>query len=72
MGTKAKTVIRSVLIGVLMVLVVLMMLEINRLQGTARVVNYAGLVRGCCATLFDQADKYMYENKIGEKQGRQD
>lgn len=32
MGTKAKTVIRSVLIGVLMVLVVLMMLEINRLQ----------------------------------------
>ncbi len=70
MGTKAKTVIRSVLIGVLMVLVVLMMLEINRLQGTARVVNYAGLVRGCCATLFDQADKYMYENKIREKQGR--
>lgn len=23
-------------------------------------------------TLFDQADKYMYENKIREKQGRQD
>ena len=23
-------------------------------------------------TLFDQADKYMYENKIKEKQGRQD
>ena len=46
MQAKAKTVIRSVLIGLLIVLVVMMMVQINRLQGTARVINYAGLVRG--------------------------
>ena len=37
---------QSILIFVLVVLVVIMMIQINRLQGTARVINYAGLVRG--------------------------
>ena len=30
----------------MVVLIVFMMVQINRLQGTARVINYAGLVRG--------------------------
>ena len=40
------TVVQSVLILILMILVILLMSEIGRLQGTARVINYAGLVRG--------------------------
>lgn len=39
-------VIQSVLIIILVVLVANMMVQIKNLQGTARVVNYAGLVRG--------------------------
>ena len=39
------TVVQSVLILILMILVILLMSEIGRLQGTARVINYAGLVR---------------------------
>ena len=37
---------QSGLILVLVFLIVFMMVQINRLQGTARVINYAGLVRG--------------------------
>ena len=37
---------QSGLILVLVVLIVFMMVQINRLQGTARVINYVGLVRG--------------------------
>lgn len=44
-------VIQSVLISVLIVLVVMMMVQIDHLQGTARVVNYAGLVRGATQRL---------------------
>lgn len=40
------TMIQSTLIIVLIILVFSMMLQIQSLQGTARVVNYAGLVRG--------------------------
>lgn len=40
------TMIQSALIIVLIILVFSMMLQIQNLQGTARVVNYAGLVRG--------------------------
>ena len=36
---------QSGLILVLVVLIVFMMVQINRLQGTARVINYAGLVK---------------------------
>lgn len=38
--------IQSLLILILVILIIFMMLQINRLQGTARVINYAGLVRG--------------------------
>lgn len=38
--------IQSILILVLIVFVMLMMAQIRNLQGTARVINYAGLVRG--------------------------
>ena len=31
---------------ILVVLIIFMMIQISRLQGTARVINYAGLVRG--------------------------
>lgn len=40
------TLIQSTLIIVLIILVIAMMLQIQSLHGTARVVNYAGLVRG--------------------------
>ena len=40
------TVVQSVLILVMMVLVATMIYQIRCLQGTARVINYAGLVRG--------------------------
>ncbi|MBO5293569.1 MAG: GGDEF domain-containing protein [Lachnospiraceae bacterium] len=40
------TVVQSILIIVLMALVASMIFQINCLQGTARVINYAGLVRG--------------------------
>lgn len=46
MAGKIKTVARSLLIVILIELVALMMVQINSLQGTARVINYAGLVRG--------------------------
>ena len=38
--------LQSILIVILIVIVVTMMVQISHLQGTARVVNYAGLVRG--------------------------
>ena len=37
---------QSCMILVLIVLVIMMMVQISHLQGTARVLNYAGLVRG--------------------------
>ena len=37
---------QSVLIIFIVILVVMMMIQIDHLQGTARVINYAGLVRG--------------------------
>lgn len=40
------TVMQSVFILTLIVLVITMMVQIGNLQGTARVINYAGLVRG--------------------------
>ena len=44
-------VIQSILISALIVLVVMMMIQIKHLQGTARVINYAGLVRGATQRL---------------------
>lgn len=46
MNQKIKTICQSVLILLLSILVCLMMVQIEKLQGTARVINYAGLVRG--------------------------
>lgn len=46
MNPKIKTILESVLILLLSVLICLMMVQIENLQGTARVINYAGLVRG--------------------------
>ena len=46
MKRKIKTVVESILILILVCLVALMMVQIEKLQGTARVINYAGLVRG--------------------------
>lgn len=43
--------LQSLCICVLIVFVVFMMLDIGRLQGTARVINYAGLVRGATQRL---------------------
>ena len=39
-------IIQSYLILILIVLIIFIMVNISRLQGTARVINYAGLVRG--------------------------
>ena len=46
MTNKAMTVVKSILILILIVLVGIMMFQIEKIQGTARVINYAGLVRG--------------------------
>lgn len=46
MKNKIETVGKSLLILLMVALVGMMMLQIERLQGTARVINYAGLVRG--------------------------
>ncbi len=42
----AAPLLQSVLILILIFLVIFMMVQIQNLQGTARVINYAGLVRG--------------------------
>ena len=46
MKQKVKAIAKSTLIILLVILVSLMMYQIEKLQGTARVLNYAGLVRG--------------------------
>lgn len=43
--------IQSCLVLILVVLIIFMMIQITRLQGTARVINYAGLVRGATQRL---------------------
>lgn len=40
------TIIQSTIIIILIAIVATMLVYINQLQGTARVINYAGLVRG--------------------------
>ena len=46
MKEKIGNILKTVLVLFLAVLVIIMMLEIRKIQGTARVINYAGLVRG--------------------------
>ena len=43
---RVKAIAKSTLILLLIILVMIMMYQIKKLQGTARVINYAGLVRG--------------------------
>lgn len=43
---KLISILQSCLVLILVILVALMMVEIGNLKGTARVINYAGLVRG--------------------------
>ena len=43
---RVKAIAKSTLILLLIILVMIMMYQIMKLQGTARVINYAGLVRG--------------------------
>ena len=45
------TAVQSILIVILVALVSTMMVQINQIQGTARVINYAGLVRGATQRL---------------------
>lgn len=40
------SILQSCLVLILVIFVALMMVEIGNLKGTARVINYAGLVRG--------------------------
>ena len=40
------SILQSCLVLILVILVTLMMVDIGNLKGTARVINYAGLVRG--------------------------
>lgn len=49
---KIQTIVQSILISILIILVVFMMLQIHRLQGTARVINYTGIVRGATQRLI--------------------
>lgn len=46
MKQKTDTIFKSILILILSALVITMMTQVRSLQGTARVINYAGLVRG--------------------------
>lgn len=43
---RVKAIAKSTLILLLIILVMIMMYQIKKLHGTARVINYAGLVRG--------------------------
>lgn len=51
MKTRTKNILQTILSLALIVTVGLMIVEIHRLQGTAQVVNYAGLVRGASQRL---------------------
>lgn len=56
------TIIQSGLVIILIVLVMLMMVQIRNLQGTARVLNYAGLVRGATQREIAKVRENGYEN----------
>ena len=58
-------IIQSFFILILVVLIIFMMIQISRLQGTARVINYAGLVRGATPVSYTHLDVYkrqLYES----------
>ena len=43
---KIEKVISGILIGILIILTIFMIADVKKLQGNARVVNYAGIIRG--------------------------
>lgn len=43
---KVEKVISGILIGILIILTIFMIADVKKLQGNARVVNYAGIIRG--------------------------
>ena len=57
-------IIQSFLILILVVLVIFMMIQISRLQGTARVINYAGLVRGATTNINQIARKLHTDGEV--------
>ena len=56
--------IQSILISTLIVLVVIMVIQIKHLQGTARVINYAGLVRGATQRLMKLEIVGVHDNEL--------
>lgn len=72
------TAVQSILIVILIALVSTMMIQINQIQGTARVINYAGLVRGATQRLVkleitdsphDKLIQYLDDILFGLKYG---
>ena len=72
------TAVQSFLIMILIVLVCVMMVQIEQIQGTARVINYAGLVRGATQRLvkleimeapYDKLVQYLDDILNGLKYG---
>lgn len=75
------TIIQSCFIFFLIILVIFMMIQIKKLQGTARVINYAGLVRGATQRLVkleitknpdDELVTYLDEILVDLKSGNGD
>lgn len=71
-------IIESVLIAILIVLCFMMMADANKLQGTSRVINYAGIVRGATQRLVkleimgqenNELEKYLDSIILGLKNG---
>lgn len=71
-------IIESVLIAILIVLCFMMMADANKLQGTSRVINYAGIVRGATQRFVkleimgqenNELEKYLDSIILGLKNG---
>ena len=54
----------TVLTSVLIVLILIIILMVSRIQGTARVVNYAGLVRGKTQRIIKLEDAGMPQDEM--------
>lgn len=73
--------LESVLVIILIFLVIMMMISVSRIQGMARVVNYAGIVRGATQRLVkleisgdenQELEEYLDEIIAGLKDGSDD
>ena len=54
----------TVLTSLLIVLILIIILMVSRIQGTARVVNYAGLVRGKTQRIIKLEDAGMPQDEM--------